>query len=216
MLAQLHTSEEGLSQREADARRATYGSNTLKRERNTALGILGRQFKSSLIYLLVFASVFSFFLGDLSDGIIIAVILLINTLLGFFQEYRSERAVAKLSQLISKRIAVKRDGAVVQLDETLLVPGDVVLLREGDIVPADCTLLASEDLQVNVSQLTGESLPVAKDAWASWGQHAADSHTAVLFAGSVIEKARRPPSCMLQATLRNLEKSPRSRQAPTK
>jgi Mg2+-importing ATPase len=141
MLAQLHTAEEGLSQREADARRAIYGPNRLKRERNTALGILGRQFKSSLIYLLAFASVFSYFLGDLSDGIIIAVILLINTLLGFFQEYRSERAVAKLSQLISKRIAVERDGAVVQLDETLLVPGDVVLLREGDIVPADCTLL---------------------------------------------------------------------------
>ena len=81
---QLHTSEEGLSQHEADARRATYGSNVLSKSQHTALRILGRQFKSSLIYLLVFASVFSFVLGDSSDGTIIAIILLINTLLGFF------------------------------------------------------------------------------------------------------------------------------------
>jgi P-type E1-E2 ATPase len=87
---------------------------------------------------------------------------LINTLLGFFQEYRSERTVAKLSRLISKRIEVKRNGAVVQLDETLLVSGDVVVLREGDIVPADCTLLSSEDLLLNESQLTGESSPPRK------------------------------------------------------
>jgi magnesium-transporting ATPase (P-type) len=122
MLAQLHTSEGGLSQREADVRRATYGPNTLKRERNTALGILGRQFKSSLIYLLAFASVFSFFLGDLSESVIITVILLINTLLGFFQEYRSERTVAKLSRLISKRItAVLFAGSVIEKDEATAV-----------------------------------------------------------------------------------------------
>ena len=187
---QLHTSEEGLSQHEADARRATYGSNVLSKSQHTALRILGRQFKSSLIYLLVFASVFSFVLGDSSDGTIIAIILLINTLLGFFQEYRSERAIEKLSQFISKQIAVKRDGKTVLVDEALLVPGDVILLQQGDIVPADCRLLAAEELQVNESQLTGESVPVAKYAQVEQGQHATEGHASVLFTGSVIEKGK--------------------------
>jgi len=190
LLEQLHTSEEGLSQREADARRTTYGSNVLKKSQHTTLRILGRQFRSSLIYLLIFASVFSFFLGDISDGVIIAVILLINTLLGFFQEYRSERAIEKLSQFISKQILVKRDGKTILLDEALLVPGDVILLQQGDIVPADCKLLAAEELRVNESQLTGESVPVAKYTQAEQGQHATDTHVCVLFTGSVIEKGK--------------------------
>jgi magnesium-transporting ATPase (P-type) len=104
VLELLHSSEEGLSQSEADRRRTTYGLNVLEKSKNTAIRILGRQLKSSLVYLLVFASVFSFFLRDSSDGSIIAAILLINTLLGFFQEYRSEQAVEKLSQFIRKQI----------------------------------------------------------------------------------------------------------------
>ncbi len=99
----------------AEKRRATSGLNVLTKSKHTALDVLGRQLKSSLIYLLAFASVFSFALGDLSDGIIIAVILLINTSLGFVQEYRSERAVEKLSTFISKKVSVKRDGKIVHL-----------------------------------------------------------------------------------------------------
>ncbi|SRR5579875_550671 len=142
-LKQLQTSLQGLSQHEAEARRATNGLNVLKKSRHTALTLLGRQLKSSLIYLLAFASIFSFLLGDLSDGIIIAVILLINTSLGFLQEYRSEQAVARLSTFISKTIATRRDGRTVLLDEAQLVPGDIILLKEGDIVPADSKLLSS-------------------------------------------------------------------------
>jgi magnesium-transporting ATPase (P-type) len=100
--------------------------------------------KSSLVYLLFIASAFSFFLQDLSDGTIIAVILLINTLLGFFQEYRAEKTVEKLEHCIRKQTLVKRDGQTILMDESLLVPGDVIHLREGDIVPADCKLLTAE------------------------------------------------------------------------
>ncbi len=188
VLEQLHSSEEGLSQSEADKRRATYGPNVLEKSKNTAIRILGRQLKSSLVYLLAFASVFSFFLKDFSDGIIIAVILLINTLLGFFQEYRSEQAVEQLSKFISKQVRVKRDGKLILLDEALLVPGDVIHLEEGDIVPADCKLLAAEALKVNEAQLTGESVPVAKSVQAENEQHSTDGNASVLFTGSVIEK----------------------------
>jgi P-type Mg2+ transporter len=187
-LEQLHSSPEGLSQSEAEARRATYGLNVLKKSQNTALRILGRQLKSSLIYLLAFACVFSFFLGDLSDGIIIAVILLINTSLGFLQEYRSEQAIEKLSTFISKTIAVKRDGRTVQLDEAQLVPGDIIFLKEGDIVPADSKLLSAENLQVDESQLTGESVPVTKTVQTQAGQQQTGGDSSLLFTGSVIEK----------------------------
>ena len=187
-LNQLHTAHAGLSQRDAEARRATFGLNVLQKSKHTALDILGRQLRSPLIYLLAFASVFSFLLRDFSDGSIIAVILLINTSLGFFQEYRSEQAVEKLSTLISKRVSVKRDGKTVLLDEGLLVPGDILFLKEGDIIPADCKLLTAENLQVDESQLTGESLPVTKKALTRSGQQTTDGDVSQLFTGSVIEK----------------------------
>ena len=187
-LEQLHTSPEGLSSSEAERRRATSGLNVLTKSKHTALDVLVRQLKSSLIYLLAFASIFSFALGDLSDGIIIAVILVINTSLGFFQEYRSERAVEKLSSFISKKVSVKRDGKIVQLDEALLVPGDIVFLKEGDIVPADCKLLEAGNLQANEAQLTGESVPVTKAVQAGAGQATTSDDATLLFTGSVIEK----------------------------
>ena len=187
-LEQLQTSPEGLSSSEAERRRATSGPNVLTKSKHTALDVLGRQLKSSLIYLLAFASIFSFALGDLSDGAIIAVILLINTSLGFVQEYRSERAVEKLSTFISKKVSVKRDGKIVQIDQSLLVPGDIIFLREGDVVPADGKLLTAENLQANEAQLTGESVPVTKAVQNGAGQHASSGEASLLFTGSVIEK----------------------------
>jgi P-type Mg2+ transporter len=189
-LEQLHTSLDGLSSSEAERRRATAGPNVLTKSKHTALDVLGRQLKSSLIYLLAVASIISFAQGDLQDGIIITVILVINTLLGFVQEYRAERAVDALSTFIRKQVSVRRDGKTVQLDEALLVPGDIIFLQEGDIVPADCKLLSAENLQVNESQLTGESVPVTKAVQAGARQQATDGEASLLFTGSVIEKGR--------------------------
>ena len=189
-LEQLHTSLEGLSQAEAESHRGTSGLNVLTKSGHTALDVLVRQLKSSLIYLLAVASIVSFAIRDLSDGIIIAVILVINVLLGFTQEYRSERAVEKLSSLITKQVSAKRDGKTVQLDQAQLVPGDIIFLEEGDVVSADCKLLIAEDLRVNESQLTGESVPVTKAVQAeAAAQHTTTSGDAsLLFTGSVIEK----------------------------
>jgi Mg2+-importing ATPase len=187
-LEQLHTSLEGLSQSEAASHRAASGFNVLTKSKHTALGVLGRQLKSSLIYLLALASIVSFALGDLSDGIIIAVILVINALLGFGQEYRSEQAVEKLSTFISKQVSVRRDGKTVELDQAQLVPGDIIFLEEGDIVSADCKLLVAEDLQVNESQLTGESVPVSKAVKDGAAPDATSGDASLLFTGSVIEK----------------------------
>ena len=137
LLDQLHSSARGLDQADVAQRRLQYGPNALTTERTTALRVLARQFQGALIYFLAVAAVLAFAIRDLSDGVIITVILLINAGLGFSQEYRSERAVEQLSHLISAKILVTRAGASALLAVADLVAGDVVTLKEGDVVPAD-------------------------------------------------------------------------------
>ena len=179
-LETLKTSTDGLSTTEASHRLATYGANVLHvAAKANALKLLVKQFRNSLIYLLLIACVVSFLLKDWNDGIVIAVILIINTGLGFYPEFKSEKAVEKLQKLVGKEVLVRRDKKDIQLDEKYLVPGDVVVLREGDIVPADVRLLVANDFSVNESQLTGESVAVSKST------HGADT---LVFAGSLVEQ----------------------------
>lgn len=176
----LQASTDGLTSAEASRRLAVYGHNSLHAaSRTSALKLLSKQFKNSLIYLLLFACVVSFLLKDLNDGLVIAVILIINTGLGFYQEFKSEKAIEKLQKLVGKEVLVKRDNKELQINERLIVPGDVIILREGDIVPADARLFIVNDFSVNESQLTGESIAVVKSI------HSSD---ALVFAGSVVEQ----------------------------
>lgn len=193
--ATLKTSTEGLSTTEATRRLTEYGLNALKVAKKTsALRLLLKQFKNSLIYLLLVACVVSFLLKDLNDGIVIAVILIINTGLGFYQEFKSEKAIEKLQKLVGKEVFVKRDGKDIQIDEKNIVPGDVIVLREGDIVPADARLFSINDFSVNESQLTGESVAVAKSL------HGSD---ALVFAGSIVEQGE--AKAIVYATATNTE-----------
>jgi len=172
--------ENGLTNEEAEKRLSKYGENVFKRETNTALKVFVRQFKNSLVYLFIVAIIISFLLHDITDGIVMTVILFLNASLGFIQEYRSEKAVEKLSKFISRQILVVRNGKEEVIDEKLLVPGDVIIVREGDIVPADAKLIEANNLSVNESILTGESAPIEK----SIGK----DKTSLLFTGSTIEK----------------------------
>jgi P-type Mg2+ transporter len=162
--AQLNSSPYGLTNNEVQIRLGKFGQNTLKNDSTyKALKILLKQFKSSLVYLLLVACIISFLLGDLNDGLVIAIILAINTGLGFYQEFKSEKAVEKLQSLVSKEVLVTRDGKEILMSESQIVPGDLVILREGDVIPADIRLFYVNELTVNESQLTGESAPVAKE-----------------------------------------------------
>ena len=176
----LRTSVNGLSSAEAKTKQAQYGFNILKNEsKHNVAKLLVKQFRSSLVYLLAIASILSFILKDVNDGIVIAVILIINTGLGFYQEYKSEKSVEKLQKLVSKEVLVLRDGKQILIAERLLVPGDVVIIREGDIVPADLKLFRANDLSVNESQLTGESVLVTKSVV---------GENSLVFTGSVVEQ----------------------------
>jgi len=195
LMNSLKTSFDGLSSNEAKSRLESYGHNILRNESKTTIPkLILDQFKSALIYLLVVASLLSFLLSNFTDGFIILTILLINTSLGFFQQYRSQNAVSKLQKLVSKDALVKRDGKETLVLEQLIVPGDLVILREGDVVPADMKLIRIDNISVNESQLTGESAPVVKYSTGA---------NSLVFAGSVIERGE--AEGLVYATARNTQ-----------
>ena len=196
-LDELKSSRTGLSNEEAKKRATQNGLNVLTKSKNTALNIFLKQFKSSLIYLLMVSAIISYLLQDLSDAIVLTVILFINATLGFLQEYRSEKAIERLSKFISKQVLVMRENKVTLVDEKYLVLGEVVVLREGDVVPADMKILESSNLSVNESQLTGESLPVQKKASAEQPENT------LLFTGSIIEKG--DAKCVIYAVSNDTE-----------
>ncbi len=180
----LNTSHDGLSMAEANVRIARYGKNVLPKKKVSLMAVFARQFQNTLVYLLVIATFISYAIKDYSDGTVILAILLLNTLLGFFQEYKSEKIIEKLSLFITSVVRVKRDGKMQLVSQTDIVPGDILVLHEGDIAPADMRLIEVDNVQVDESQLTGESLPVAKKV--STVALATDEN--LIFTGSTIQK----------------------------
>lgn len=154
----------GLSASEIATRSKKYGVNCLAESKVSPLKIFLRQFKSSFIYLLIGAAVLSFGLGEIIDGLMIVLFLLINTSLGFYQEYRSEKTVELLRKYIATRVKVLRDGKVSTINAKDLVPGDIVTIEAGDGIPADIRIIENLNLSVNEEPLTGESVPVKKSS----------------------------------------------------
>lgn len=152
----------GLSRTEAEARLEKYGRNSLDTSNAGWWRILARQFRSPFTFLLLGAGSLSFFLGETLDGALIILFIAVNAGLGFFQEYRSEHTLALLKRYLLATAVARREGAEVQVEKTLLVPGDIVILQPGDIVPADVRLIEASGVAVNESVLTGESESASK------------------------------------------------------
>ena len=156
---------QGLEEAEVQARLARYGENRLaEKPPRSRWSLLVDQFKSLLILVLLAAAVLAGAIGDLKDAIVILVVVLLNALLGFWQEHRAEATLAALKKMLSPEARVRRDGRVQTIPAAGLVPGDVVLLEAGDRVPADGRLLATHGVEIEEAALTGESQPAAKDA----------------------------------------------------
>lgn len=159
----LETSPKGLTEDETNLRLQHVGKNQLSSEEGTSvLTLLLRQLRSPLIYLLTGAVVVSLIPGHYTDAAVILAVIVINTVLGFFQEYKAEKAIASLKRLAAPRARVKRNGQVKVIEAAFVVPGDIMVLETGDRVPADGRLLTSRDLRVDESMLTGESEAVTK------------------------------------------------------
>jgi Mg2+-importing ATPase len=161
--APMNAPARGLSHEEVLKRQKQFGLNQIEQQKGrSAFGIFIAQFLSPLIAVLVVASGISFVLGDHTDTYIILAIVFINALLGFWQEFKAEKTVQSLRQLISPKVKVLRNGKRLELDSKFLVPGDVVFLNIGDLIPADLRLVKVDGLTVDEAPLTGESLPVVK------------------------------------------------------
>lgn len=173
----------GLTNEQARKLLEEHGTNEIVgKARQTPVQIFIAQFKSLLIVLLIFAAVGSLFLGDLLDGIFILLIVILNGILGFVQEYRAEKAIAALKQMAISTVRILRNGTEQKIDSKLLVPGDVILLEEGDKIPADCEIVEGMHFEANEASLTGESLPVEKNVRDEDKKH--------LFLGTIAAKGR--------------------------
>ncbi|WNV87460.1 magnesium-translocating P-type ATPase [Umezawaea sp. Da 62-37] len=152
----------GLAGTEVLRRQARYGPNAVATHRARPVAVLLHQLRSPLLGLLVIAAIASYVVGQHSDAVIIGVIVALSVGLGFFNEYRAEKAAEALHSEIHHSTVTVRDGRPSPVDVTTLVPGDVVELRLGDVVPADIRLIEVTGLECDESVLTGESLPVDK------------------------------------------------------
>lgn len=160
----LNTSPEGLGQGSVEKRIAEYGKNEIDDKiKKNIWQIIWHQISDFMIVILIVAAIISGIAGDLTDTIIILCIIVLNAIVGFIQEYRAERAMLALKKMTSSQASVLREGEIIKINSTDLVPGDVIMLEAGDVIPADIRFIEVHTLKVDESTLTGESENVEKD-----------------------------------------------------
>ncbi len=156
--------EGGLSQEEASVRLEMYGRNALAAaKKQTKLIRFILQFKSFMIYILIAAAFVSIALGEIADGVIILVIVLLNAVMGYVQEEKAEESLEALKKMSAPQAKVIRGGNIEVVPSEELVTGDLVVLDTGDLVPADLRLTEAQSLKIQEAALTGESVPVEKN-----------------------------------------------------
>jgi len=186
------SADAGLSTEESQQRLEQYGTNELQEKAGrTRLQILAEQFLNILTILLVIAALISLVLGDWIEAVAIFVIVILNGILGYTQEYRAEQSMAALKRMSVPTVRVRRDGQLSEVSAINLVPGDVVVLETGNIVPADGRVLSGVNLRVEEAALTGESEPVDKDASLVFdSDRALGDRRNMLYSGTIVNYGR--------------------------
>lgn len=192
VLEQLGTSSDGLRNEEVAERQEQYGRNEFpKQEAPTLFSIILHQFTSPLIYILLIAAIVSVVIGDVTDAIFIFAVLLINAALGTYQEWRAEQSAAALQSLLKISTRVRRNQSAQERDAEELVPGDIVLLESGDKVAADLRLLNTNNLSIDESFLTGESVASTKTSDVVPGERVPVSDRVnIAYAGATVMSGR--------------------------
>lgn len=210
----------GLSSGSAQSKLETFGPNELKeQEGKSFLQKLIAQFSDFLILILIAAALISVFVGEAKDAIVIMSIVIINALLGLYQEGKAEKALEALKKMASPTAKVLRDGNPQEISSSQLVPGDLVILETGDIIPADLRLVESSNLKVEEASLTGESVPVEKRAQETYSEEVSlgDRHNMAYMStiitygrgrGIVVETAEGTEIGKIAAMIQTFEEEP--------
>jgi Ca2+-transporting ATPase len=197
-LNQLNSKETGLSQEEVQKRLQQYGPNELQKEKGTSpIKMFLEQFTDILIIILLIAmflsigtAIYQGTIEDIYDAIVIFAIILACAVLGFVEEYRSEKALDALKKMTAPTAMVLRDGKEVKVQASDIVPGDIILLYTGDKVPADARLIEAFNLKIDEASLTGESAPVTKDTAALLEETPLNDRRDITFTGTVVVYGR--------------------------
>jgi len=161
----LKTRDRGLTAQEAKTRLGKYGENAIEAKGKTPWWkSLLEEFSDLMVLILIFAAVIAGAAGEMADAGVILFIVLLNAMIGFAQKFKAEKALEALQNMLSPTAKVIRGGKIIRIEARLLVPGDIIVISEGDSIPADCRLIQANELQINESALTGESVPVTKHA----------------------------------------------------
>lgn len=192
VLAALHVSaDQGLSTEEADERVHQYGFNEIHKESTLSpFTIFLRQFASPLIWILLITTIISAFLREYADALVIFALVLINSILGFFQEYRTERAIEALQKLAAFHSTVIRDSRVTRIDSRSLVPGDILIVETGDKIAADARVIEATNFATHEAALTGESTPVPKNPGRLPEKTPLADQKNMLFSGTLVTRGR--------------------------
>ncbi|VVB80970.1 Copper-exporting P-type ATPase B [uncultured archaeon] len=187
VLEELKASDKGLSSEEAASRLKIYGPNKIREAPHTGpILIFLSQFKSPIVWILLAAMLISLFVKEYVDFSVIGVIVILNSILGFVQEYRAGCAIDALKKMISLKATVLRDGQEKEIDAEEVVLGDILLLDTGDKIPADARLLESVNLQTQEASLTGESVPVKKAVFVVRKEVAVADRVNMVFSSTVV------------------------------
>lgn len=163
VLENFESSLQGLELEEVNKRRQKYGLNELKRKnKDGILKVLWRQINNPLIWVLIGSSTLATALGKITDGMVVLAVVVVNSIIGFIQEYKAGKAIEALSNMVPENATVIRNGNIITIPVVEIVPGDIVQVAAGDRIPADMRIIQQKNLQVEEAALTGESVPSQK------------------------------------------------------
>ena len=188
----LHSSPTGIDDETASERLRKHGKNQIEdKKKKTIVQMILSQLSDFMILILIAAAVISGFIGDLTDTIIILAIIIINAVVGFIQEYRAEKAMEALNNMVANHARILRKGKKIDLPASDIVPGDVVVLEAGNVIPADIRFFETNQIKVDESALTGESNNVEKNTDAlPEGNYALGDQTNMGFKGTFVTSGR--------------------------
>ena len=187
VLENFESSLQGLELEEVETRRQKYGANELKRKnKDGILKVLWRQINNPLIWVLIGSSTLATALGKITDGMVVLAVVVVNSIIGFIQEYKAGKAIEALSNMVPENATVIRNGNIITIPVSEIVPGDIVQVAAGDRIPADMRIIQQKNLQVEEAALTGESVPSQKTTEAVTPDAVIGDRKCMVYSGTLV------------------------------